>query len=93
MLDEVKVLGRDQRKEVEHEARARLERYPPLETGIADVRKDALAAAVRVAVEPSGRTQREAIVLAKAREEIEAVADPRRMSWQNVGEDLASDLP
>ena len=50
-------------------------------------------AAVRVAVEPSGRTQREAIVLAKAREEIEAVADPRRMSWQNVGEDLASDLP
>lgn len=80
------------RKPLADEARARLERYPPLETGIADVRRDAVAAGIKNAVDPSPATRREALVLAEARDEIEALADPKRLQWDGIGEDLAERL-
>ena len=76
LLREAAALPQEQVKEIEAEARARLERYPPLETGLADVRRDATDAAVRDAVAASPETRREALVLARAREELERVADP-----------------
>ena len=92
LLREVWDLPRDQMKEIEAEGRARLERYPPLETGLADLRKDSVDAAVRLALSPNAATQREAHVLAHAREELECLADPKRLQWQNVSDELARDL-
>lgn len=92
LLRDLDVLPREQMKEVEADGRARLERYPPLETGLADLRKDAVDASVRLAVAPSPAAQREALVLAHAREELECLADPKRMQWQSVSDDLARDL-
>lgn len=92
LLRDLAALPREQAREIADEGRARLERYPPLETGLADVRKDAVDAAVRMAVEPSPQARREALVLAHAREELECVADPKRMQWQSVGQELARDL-
>lgn len=79
-------------KELKDEARSRLERYPPLETGIADVRRDAVAASVRNAVDPSPMTRREALVLQEALDQIETLADPKRLQWDGVGEELADCL-
>lgn len=92
LLREVDDLPREQRKEIEVDARARLERYPPLETGVSDVRKDAVEAAVRDAIAPSAHARREALVLAHAREELECVADPKRLQWQSVAEELEREL-
>lgn len=92
LLSEANALPFAHQKEIKDEARARLERYPPLETGVADVQRDSVAASVRNAVAPSAATRREALVLAEAREEIESLADPTRTSFQHVGEDLARDL-
>lgn len=85
-------MPREQMKEIEAESRSRLERYPPLETGLADLRNDAVEASVRAAVAPSAPNQREALVLAHAREELECLADPKRAQWQNVSDELARDL-
>ena len=87
----------DSMREVDHkpiadEARARLERYPPLETGIADVRRDAAAAGVKYALHATPAVRREALVLAEAREQIESLADPKRLQWDGIGEDLAERL-
>lgn len=89
---EVDTLRPADKKILDDEARARLERYPPLETGIADVRRDAIAASVRNAVDPSAATRREALVLQEALDQIEAVADPKRLQWDGVGEELAERL-
>ncbi|MCC7069900.1 MAG: hypothetical protein IT383_01170 [Deltaproteobacteria bacterium] len=92
LLRELADLPREQARAIEIEGRARLERYPPLETGLADVRRDAVEAAVKSAVDPTAHARREALVLAHAREELEDVADPKRLQWQSVGQELARDL-
>lgn len=79
-------------KELKDEARSRLERYPPLETGIVDVRRDAVAASVRNAIDPTPATRREALVLQEALDQIEELADPKRLQWDGVGEELAERL-
>lgn len=89
---EIDALRYADHKELKDEARARLERYPPLETGIADVRRDAVAASVRNAIDPSAGTRREALVLQEALDQIETLADPKRLQWDGVGEELAERL-
>jgi hypothetical protein len=91
LLNDLWDLPREEMKVLEAEGRARLERYPP-ETGLVDLRKDAIDAAVRLGVAPSPETKREALVLAHAREEMERLADPKREQWQNVSSELARDL-
>lgn len=92
LVREVAALPPQQSKDIEAEARSRLERYPPLETGLADVRKHAVDAAVRDAVSPSAETRQEVLVLTRAREDLERVADPKRLRWEHVADDLARDL-
>ena len=92
LVRELGALPREQARAIEVEGRARLERYPPLETGLDDVRRDAVEAAVKSAVDITAQARREALVLAHAREELEAVADPKRLQWQSVGQELAREL-
>ena len=92
LLREVSDMPGAQVKEIQAEGRARLERYPPLETGLVALRNDAVEASVRMAVAPSAPNKREAHILAHALEELQRVADPKRAEWQNVSDELARDL-
>jgi hypothetical protein len=91
-LREVGTLPPTERREIEAEVRGRLERYPAAEAGLADLRRDAIDAAIHDAMAPSPAAHREALVLASAREELECIADPKRLEWGRVADELARDL-
>lgn len=88
LLDEIRQKNSEEQKEIVAEARKRLERYPALESGVSLVHRDQIAAAVHDVLEPSMESHKEALVLARARVELEAVADPKRFSWERIAAEI-----
>ena len=91
LLGELRKKSIEEHREIVAEARMRLERYPPLEGGISLIQKDQIGAAIHDLLSPSAGSRKEALVLAQAREEIESVADPKRLSWATIAADMVSE--
>ncbi len=92
LLMEVGTCRPEEQREISHAARSRLEMYPPQESGLFAVRHDQLAAAVRMVTDPSDKNRREALILTLTREEVETFTDPQRTPWDQMAEQLASDI-